>query len=94
MIYCVIGERLGPLVEQTFSEDDRIALGDGEWLVSADASTTKRVWELLVSHLSGAEGTPQPSGIVLSVHGYYGMRPSSIWEWIAAKRRRNDDLLF
>ena len=87
MIYCVIGKRLEPLVEQAFSEDDRVALGDGEWLVSADASTSKRVWELLVGHRSDAEGTSQPSGIVLSVHGYYGMRPASIWEWLVAKRR-------
>jgi hypothetical protein len=90
MIFCAIGDRLGPLVIKAFDEDNRITLDERAWLVSADVSTSKLVWERLVSHHSGAEGTPPPSGIVFPVRGYHGRRPPAVWEWIAAKRSSND----
>ena len=84
MIYCVIGDNLRPYVERAFPKDDRIALGDSQWLVRSDDSTTMFVWERIVTE---ADAPATPSGIVLAVHGYYGYREASIWEWLAAKRR-------
>ena len=84
MIYCVIGNNLEPYVERIFAKDDRIALGSSQWLVRSDDSTTRLVWERIVTE---ADAPEQPSGIVLAVHGYYGYREASIWEWLAAKHR-------
>ena len=84
VIYCVIGDNLRPYVERAFPKDDRIALGDSQWLVRSDDSTTMFVWERLVTE---ADAPATPSGIVLAVNGYYGYREASIWEWLAAKRR-------
>ena len=84
MIYCVIGDNLRPYVERAFPKDDRIALGDSQWLVRSDYSTTMFVWERLVTE---ADAPATPSGIVLAVNGYYGYREASIWEWLTAKRR-------
>ena len=84
MIYCVIGDDLGPYVERAFPKDDRIAIGDSQWLVRSDDSTTMFVWERIVT---GADAPETPSGMVLAVHGYYGYREASIWEWLAAKRK-------
>lgn len=91
MIYCVIGKALGSTIMQAFPEDDRIAVGDEAWLVWSSASTSKLAWKHIVSHWSGAASS-EPSGIVLPVHGYFGRRPSSVWEWIAAKREVGNDL--
>ena len=87
MIYCIIGEDLAPLVEKTFPEDDRIAIGDGRWLVRSDASTSMFVWNRLVG-----EDEPPTIGIVLAVHGYYGRHQSATWEWLAAKRQVGNGL--
>ncbi len=45
------------------------------------------VWERIITE---ADAPATPSGIVLAVHGYYGYREASIWEWLAAKRRVNN----
>ena len=82
MIYCVVGEDMGPLVEKTFPKDDRIAIGDDRWLVRSDDSTCMFVWDRLIG-----EDEPPAIGIVFAVHGYYGRHDSATWEWLAAKRQ-------
>ena len=92
MIYCVIGEALKPLVENTFAADDFVSIGSGEWLVRSSASTSKAVWELLAAAKEAPEEDREtPRGIVLGVHGYYGYHSNTIWEWLAAKRQENGD---
>ena len=75
---------LEPLVQKTFKPTDQIRVGPGQWLLSVDGTSTSRdVWTQLIA---GQE--PPPTGIVFPVaNGYYGLAPSSVWEWITAKRQ-------
>lgn len=83
MIYCVLGDGddvWEALVRRGFPEDDCLKVGPGQWLVRADASTSKAVWERIV------KGGSQPTGLVFPVGGFYGYHNETIWEWLAAKR--------
>ena len=65
---------------------DFIPIGDLQWLIFIPgSSTTKEVWEEVL-------GKPKTRAILFSIHGYFGLAPSSIWEWIVAKRTNNADL--
>jgi hypothetical protein len=76
-------ETLEPLVQKTFA-DNHLQLAPGQWLLSVDGfPTSMEVWTKLVA---GQE--PVPTGIVFPVaNGYYGLAPSSVWEWITVKRQ-------
>ena len=76
--------RPGAVRERAFPKDERIALGNSQWLVRSDDSTTMFVWDRIMTQ---AAAPATPSGIVLAVNGYYGYREASIREWLAAKRR-------
>lgn len=93
MIYCVVGKDLRQLVEQNINADDRIDVGEGEWLIHSEASTCKAVWEQIVSPEDDAIASdePQPTGIVTAVRGYYGYHHSTVWEWLSSKRMKNGD---
>ncbi len=84
MIYCVIGDdetAWEALIQRRFpDDDDYLKVGPCHWLVRADASTSKAVWQRIVG-----EGD-QPTGMVFPVRGYYGFRDATVWEWMAAKR--------
>jgi hypothetical protein len=90
MIFVLVGgadDALEPLVQQTFKADDFIKIGAGQWLVSADGSpTSKDVWLKITT--AQAPASPPLLGIVFPVaNGYFGLAPTTVWEWIAAKRQ-------
>jgi hypothetical protein len=75
---------LEPLVQKTFAPADHLQVGPGQWLLfEEDSPTSKDVWTKLVA---GQE--PPPLGILFPIaNGYFGLAPSSGWEWIATKRK-------
>lgn len=89
MIFVLVGaadDALEPLVQKTFKSDDFIKIGTGQWLLSADGSpTSKDIW----LKITAAEPAPASLlGIVFPVaNGYFGLAPTTVWEWIAAKRQ-------
>jgi hypothetical protein len=85
MIFILTGSdaALEPLVQKIYKPTDQIKIGPGQWLLSDDISTSRDVWDKLVA---GVE--PAPTGIVFPVtNGYYGLAPSSVWEWLTTKRQ-------
>jgi len=87
MIFVLIGladEPLDSLIQKAYGPDNYIKVGPGQWLLSAGGSpTSKDVWTKLVAGVA-----PAPNGIVFPVaNGYFGLAPSSVWEWITAKRQ-------
>jgi hypothetical protein len=87
MIFVLIGpshEILESLVQKAFGPDNSINVWPGQWVLSVDGLvTSKDVWARLVT---GQD--PAPSGMVFPVsNGYFGLAPSSVWEWITAKRQ-------
>lgn len=89
-LFVVINTAGDPIETQimTAFPNDYLKLTDKSWLVAAQPTmTSKDVWE----KITGAGGTPaQPStnGVVFSFSGYFGLAPSSVWEWIAVRRSK------
>lgn len=61
-----------------------LKLQEGQWLLVAPPATTSKE----VSDALGITGELPPisSAIVLRVESYFGRNPTSVWEWISAKR--------
>ncbi len=62
--------------------DTNLSVGDGQWLlVGASSMTTAEV----AQKLSISSDESVSGAMVLSVNGYFGRAPMSIWEWLVAK---------
>lgn len=73
-------ELLGPAIAREFP-NDHLALGQDEWLISADLTPNE------VSDRIGITTDPSETGsaIVFSMRSYFGRAPSNVWDWIKTK---------
>lgn len=77
---------IGAAIRAAF-QDDALEVDTGQWLVSAEG-TTQNVCERIGIVRRTDEGTLTKGtlggALVVAVSGYYGVKPSNIWEWIKA----------
>ena len=71
-------EKLGAAIAKIYPEN-HIRINAESWLVSSEGTSNELSDKLGVT--DGSNG----SAVVLSVSGYYGRAPTSIWEWMKAK---------
>lgn len=88
-VYVIIPQdgstKLASRIQKDFP-DDSYQLPSGEWLVSADGTTSKKLAEDL-----GVIAKETESAIVFATSGYYGRANTAIWEWLKAKIERSSD---
>lgn len=87
MIYLVLGDEatgdeLEKLIKKAFPEDASCQrIGAQQWLVRADASTGKAVWNQIV----GDEHLDPPISVVIPFNNYYGVHYTYVWDWTAPR---------
>lgn len=74
---------LKPAIEKCYSTENRVNLGDANWLVAdEDAKTPESVFKKISA--GNPEG-PWPTSFIVPVEHYYGVQNSKIWEWLTEK---------
>lgn len=72
---------------QNFPKDYYKVTAD-KWFVSADSVTAKQMSDTIgLTDKPAVAGNP--TGIVISVGGYFGRAQPDLWEWIAAKSNKS-----
>ena len=66
-------------LRERYATSDVIEVGSGQWLLSATGTPTE------VSNNLGITEPPNVSALVLSVTGYWGRAPTTVWDWLKAR---------
>lgn len=59
---------------------DHLEVGPGQWLVAAEETVQTLTEKLDVAPIPGKNGA-----LIISAAGYWGAKPSTVWEWLKAK---------
>lgn len=81
-IFAIMGlnglDKLGAAISQKYPADS-IKVSPTQWFI-VDSSTTKEVSEKL-GITSGTAG----DAVVVSISGYWGRAPNTVWEWLHSR---------
>lgn len=77
-------QKLGPSIAKVFPEN-HLQINTQSWLVSLDGTSQELSDKLGVT--DGSHG----SAVIVSISGYYGRAPTTIWEWMKAKLESGKD---
>lgn len=59
---------------------DHLEVGTGQWLVAAEETL-----QSLTGKLNVGPASAQNAALIVSAAGYWGAKPSTVWEWLKAK---------
>ena len=74
-------DKLGQIIAQKYAAENRYDLGNGQWIVADEGVTAKQVSDKIEITTDSSIS----NGIVLAWGGYFGRRPSDLWEWVKVK---------